>query len=97
MKKIFAALLMTLCLTVNILVEIDDVTVIVRDKLCYFRNDTRLIGTVQKHNCCGFHSFACFCLFKSLIFIYRVQSYDLVSEKPNFGAANTKKCLHFIC
>ena len=62
-------------LTVNILVEIDDVAVVIRDELGYFCDDARLIRAVQKHNCCGFHSFFCYCSFNSP-FIYRVQRYE---------------------
>ena len=44
-------------LAVNILVEIDDVTVVIRNELGYFCNDAWLIRAMQKHNGCGFHSF----------------------------------------
>ena len=39
-------------LSVNILIEIENVAMVVCDKLCYLRNDARLVGTVQQENCC---------------------------------------------
>ena len=58
---------------VYILVEIDDISVIIRDKFRNFRDYTRLILTMQEHYSCWFHILT--------YFLIIVQSYTKMAEQ----------------